>query len=247
MYEPYEVLASLDRNMWRIFALCGFAMICNYTWFFAAVRQGFRDRVVPVPVFCTLFWLAGDASMVMRYDLWFNVYDHWYLKLFWLALVFTVACELVFLYMTLRLGRKELAPGLSQPQFTILVLCGLAVMWVGWEMVKDLIGDPLYINYFHLANLVGPAMAAAQIFRRGNRAGTSPLIWWAYTAMVASWFIACALWFGGPFASAGFIVVYVVCTSAAAAGAVTVTRMPAYDPSTADVDAPAAGMQAPPA
>lgn len=247
MYDPYEVLASLDRNMWPVLGLCGFAMLCNYTWFFAAVRQGFRDQVVPVPLFCTFFWLAGDASMVMRFDLWFNVIGHWYVKLFWLALVFTVICELIFVWMTLRFGRKEFAPGLSQGQFTLLVLLGIAAMWIAWELVKGLIGDPLYINYFHLANLAGPPLAAAQLFRRGNRAGTSPLIWGAYTLMVASWFTACALWYGGPFASPGYIGVYVFCTGCAAAMTVAVARMPAYVPPASTQAARADGAAAMPA
>ena len=72
MYEIAPVLAALDANRWRVIALCGLAMACNYTWFFAAVRQGLKDRVVPIPVFCTLFWLVADASMVLRYQLWFH-------------------------------------------------------------------------------------------------------------------------------------------------------------------------------
>src|ERR1700730_19346401 len=116
MYDPQQVLAAIDQHKWPILALCAFAMLCNYTWFIAAVRQGFRDRVFPIPMFCTFFWLAGHGSMVLRYDQWFNVYRHWYVELFWLALVFTVVCELVFLYMTLRFGREELLPGATPAQ-----------------------------------------------------------------------------------------------------------------------------------
>lgn len=82
------------------------------------------------------------------------------MKLFWLALVFTVLCELVFLHMTLRFGRKELAPTLSQAQSTALVLAGVITMAIAWEAIKRWMGDPLYVNYFHLANLAGPALAA---------------------------------------------------------------------------------------
>ena len=226
MYDPAPVLAALDHNKWRVIALCGFAMLCNYTWFFAAVRQGFRDRVVPIPVFCTLFWLAADASMLLRYELWFDVIDHWYVKLFWLALVFTVLCELVFLHMTLRFGRKELAPSLSQRQFSALVLASLAVMWIVWEQIKRLIGDVLYIDYFHLANVVGPVFAASEVLRRGTRAGTTPLIWGAYTLMVASWSLACALWYGPPFASPAYLLLYATSTLTAAAMTVVVARLP---------------------
>jgi hypothetical protein len=226
MYDPHAVLAAIDANRALVLALCGLAMVCNYTWFVAAVRQGLADRVVPLPVFCTVFWLVGDASMVCRYDLWFHVIDHWYVKLFWLALVFTVLCELVFLWLTLRFGRRELAPTLTQPQFTALVLVGVVMMAVGWETLKAWIGDVLYVNYFHLANLAGPALAAPLFLRRATRAGTTPFIWATYTAMVAFWFAGCALGFGAPFAAPGYLVLYALVTAAAAATAAIVARLP---------------------
>ncbi|MBM4384749.1 MAG: hypothetical protein FJ091_15460 [Deltaproteobacteria bacterium] len=231
MYDSTPVLAALDENMWKVLALCGLAMACNYTWFIAAVRQGLRDQTVPIPIFCTLFWLAGDASMVARYERWFVEIDHWYVKLFWAALVLTVINELVFLWLTLRFGRKEFAPRLTQPQFTALVLAWLGTMALGFELVKEWIGDPLYINYFHLANLIGPPFAAAMVVRRGTRAGTSPLIWGAYTAMVASWFTATALWFGDAFTTPGHFALYAVSTASAAGMFLFVRRLPA--PSTA--------------
>jgi hypothetical protein len=228
MYDPIRVLAAIDQHKWQIIALCSLAMVCNYTWFFAAVLRGFRDRVYPIPIFCTLFWLVGDGSMVMRYDLWFNGYGHWYVELFWLALVFTVACELVFLYMTLRFGREELMPSATPLQFRAVVLGGLVVMAVTWVFLKAHLGDDLYISYFHLANMAGPPFAAALLIRRRSLAGTRPLIWGAYTVMVASWFIANALWFGAPFDSPMFLVFYAVCTAASAGLWAVVSRMPAY-------------------
>ena len=226
MYDAGAVLAALDRNAWPVIALCGFAMLCNYTWFLAAVRQGLRDRVVPMPVFCTLFWLVGDASMVLRYELWFHEIGHWYVKLFWLALVLTVACELVFLQLTLRFGRAELAPRFGQRAFAASLLAGAAVMAVAFETLKGLIGDPLYVNYFHLANLAGPAFGGALWMRRGTRAGTTPFIWGAYALMVASWSIACALWYGPPFAEPGFLLLYATSTLGALALAVVLRRLP---------------------
>ncbi len=228
MYDPNQVLAALDQNAAKVIALCSVAMICNYTWFFAAVARGFKDQVIPVPVFCTLFWLVGDGSMVARYNLWFNVIDHWYVKLFWVALVFTVLTELVFLYMTLRFGRKELAPSLTQRQFTLVVFTGLAMMLIACALIKQLVDDVLYIDYFHVANFVGPVFAAAQVLRRGTRAGTSPLIWGAYTVMVSCWFAACALWFDGPFSSPGYLIFYAACTASAFAMMIVVARLPAY-------------------
>lgn len=226
-YDPQLVLAAIDQNKWPILALCSCAMICNYTWFFAAVRQGFKDQTVPIPIFCTLFWLAGDASMVLRYDLWFHVINHWYVKLFWLALVFTVATELVFLYMTLRFGQKEYAPNLSQRQFSVLTLAGLLFVAATWSLLKQLIDDPLYIDYFHLANFVGPSFGMAMVMRRGTRAGTTPFIWAAYALMLIFWFTACALWYGAPFAEPRYLVLYGLTVAAAVLLAVMVSRMPA--------------------
>jgi hypothetical protein len=226
MYDASAVLAALDRNALPVLLLCGFAMLCNYAWFLAAVRQGLRDRSVPIPVFCTLFWLVGDASMVLRYELWFREIGHWYVKLFWLALVFTVACELVFLWLTLRFGRVELAPRLSQGAFSAVLLVGIAVMAVAFETLKRWISDPLYVNYFHLANLAGPAFGAGLWLRRGTRAGTTPFVWAVYALMVASWSLACGLWYGPPFAEPGFLLLYATSTLGAAGLAMTVRRLP---------------------
>jgi hypothetical protein len=116
---------------------------------------------------------------------------------------------------------------MSQAQFTMLVLAGVAVVWMTWELVKRLIGDTLYIDYFHLANLAGPAFGAAMVARRGTKAGTTPFIWGAYALMLASWFVACALWFDGPFAEPQYLLVYTVCTLAALVVMFMVMRMPA--------------------
>ena len=91
MSDPLTVLQALDQNKYPVIALCGLAMIFNYIWFVLAVLRGFRDRVYPIPIFSTLFWLCGDGSGVLSYDLYFNVYHHWYLELFWIALI-AAAC-----------------------------------------------------------------------------------------------------------------------------------------------------------
>jgi len=226
MYDPALVLAAIDQHRLGILLLCGLAMIFNYIWFVAAVRQGIRDQVYPIPLFLTYFWLAGDGSMVLRYRLWFEGFHHWYVELFWLALVFTVICELIFLAMTLRYGQRELLPNGTRAQFVLLILAGFVCAAVIWNFVKLLIGDPLYITYFHLANIAGPPLAASLLLRRQTRAGTSTLIWVCYTLMVACWFTACALWYGEPFNTLPYVVPYVFCTATSAAVALGVSRLP---------------------
>jgi hypothetical protein len=240
MYDTTQVLASIDRNAMPILLMCGLAMLCNYTWFVAAVRQGWRDRTTPIPLFCTLFWLVGDASMVLRYDLWFNVIDHWYVKLFWAALVLTVMCELVFLSLTLRFGHREFAPALSRNQFVALILLGVAATAVAFETVKSWAGDALYINYFHFANLVGPLCGAAMVMRRGSRIGTTPLIWGAYTLMVAAFAIANVLWFGAPFADPRYLLLYGTAICGATLTTWLVIRLPLQPVAQAPGQQPAA-------
>src|SRR5450631_1004387 len=229
MYDPRLVLASIDAHKWNIMGLCSFAMICNYVYFISAVRQGFRDRIFPMPIFCTLFWLVGDSSMVLSYDLCFHVYNHWYLKLFWGALCFTVMFELLFLYMILKFGRDEMKPSWSQAQFASAIGAALVVAIVVWAFVKQQINDPLFVTYFDLANMAGPPFYAATLIRRGSTKGTNPLIWRAYTALVASWSGACALWFGAPFDSPHFIAMYIVTTAASVGVAIAVGRMAARE------------------
>jgi hypothetical protein len=219
VYDTKEVLASIDQNAVYILLLCGAAMAFNYIYFIDAARRGFRDKVYPFSVFSTLFWLSGDASVVLNYDLAFNVINHWYLKFFWVALCFTVMFELLYLSMILRFGRKEIAPELSQPQFVASVLGALVVMFFAYTFIKTRMGDTLVIDYFCLANLAGPMFNWHLISRRKSLAGTSPLIWVCYTALVVCWSTALMLFFGKPFASPEYLTIYAL----AAGGSLVVT------------------------
>ena len=60
MYEIAPVLAALDANRWRVLALCGLAMACNYTWFFAAVRQASETASCRCPYFA---FSSGSSPM----------------------------------------------------------------------------------------------------------------------------------------------------------------------------------------
>jgi hypothetical protein len=226
MYETKAVLASIDQHAPYILALCGTAMLFNYIYFIDAARRGFRDKVYPFSVFSTLFWLSGDGSVVLNYDLAFHVVNHWYLKLFWVALVFTVSFELLYLSMILRFGRKEIAPEMEQPQFVATILGGLVLMFVTYSFIKARIGDTLVIDYFCLANLAGPAFGWQLVSRRKTRAGTSPLIWVCYTLLVVCWSAALILFFGKPFASPEYLTLYGMTIAACVVVALKVMRLP---------------------
>jgi len=217
MYDPHTVLAALDANKWAVIAFCGAAMLFNYTWFYQAVRQGFRARVYPVPISNTLFWLCGDGTGVSRYSMYFDHYGHWYLELFWCALVFTVSFEICFLWMTLKFGRDELAPDWPMSRFAVLLAAAAAMFGITWYMILGAMPDDLNIVYFNIANMAGPIAMAGLILRRKSIAGTSSAIWINYTLMLTCWYIAQAMWFGPEFRTIAMLAFMVINVASAAA------------------------------
>jgi hypothetical protein len=230
MYDAVHVLANIDQNKWPILALGAGAMVCNYIWFFAAVWQGFRDKVYPIPIISVLFWLIGDGSVVVRWLSGHNAYDHWFLRLFSMSLILTVACELTFLAMILKFGKQEVMPKRSQADFTAAILVALFVVAVTWTYLAANLADPLNVAYFNLANMVGPAASAVLLIRRGSRAGTSTFIWAGYTAMLCCFYASCIFYYGAPFNGWGYIVFDTVNIASAIAMTVAVSRMPSRAP-----------------
>lgn len=230
MYDPIEVLGNIDDHQVAIIALCGAAMIFNYLWFFAAFRVARRDRHYSIPLFCTFFWLAHDASFVWRFDEWFHTYDHWYTKLFWVALVFTVLFEIAYIAQAITYGRDELLPSWSQTQFAALMVAGVIGALLVWSFVKHVLADPLYIASFDVANVAMPLLGPALLIRRGSTAGQSRVVWGGYLAMVTCWFTAHILWFGPAFQSFEYISLWVVCTVGCVGMLYALGRMPKYEP-----------------
>lgn len=225
MYDPHAVLAALDANKPYVIAFCGLAMVFNYIWFYLAVRKGFQDRVFPMPITNTLFWLCGDGTGVMRYDMYFNQYGHWYLELFWVALIFTVSFEIFFIWMTLKFGRKELAPNWRQGNFTLLMVAAAAIFGITWYMILGALQDDLNIVYFNIANMAGPIAMAGLVLRRKSAAGTSSTIWYLYTAMLACWYFAQVMWFGPEFRTPANLLLVAINIGAAAALATYIRRL----------------------
>ena len=222
MYDPHIVLAAIDAHWLGVLAFCGLAMVFNYIWFALAAIRGFRDKVYPVPLFSTLFWLCGDGTGVLSHHLYFIVYHHWYLELFWGALIFTVSFELLYIYMTLKFGRRELAPGMSQAGFVLTLVGGAAIFVSTWIYMRTFLHDDLNITYFNLANMAGPIAYAGVLARRRSIAGTSSWVWVFYTLMLASWYYAQATCFGPEFRTPAMLAFFAVNIGSAAALAVYV-------------------------
>ena len=229
MYDPLTVLQALDQNKYSVIALCGLAMIFNYIWFVLAVVKGFRDRVYPIPIFSTLFWLCGDGSGVLSYDLYFNVYHHWYLELFWIALIFTVSFEILFIWMTFKFGKDELSLGENRLVFPASLVAAAVIFVTSWAYLRPILNDDLNIIYFNLANMAGPIAYAGLLARRRSTAGTSSWIWIFYTLMLTSWYAAQALYFGPEFRSPQMLAFFAVNIVSAALLAAYVRSMEARD------------------
>jgi hypothetical protein len=199
MYEPHAFLAQMDRNALPILLICAGSMLANYTLFIESFRVSRRLKMVTMPVFCTLFWLVHDASYVIQYDRWFHGYDHWYTKLFWVALVLTVAWELAFTAQLVAYGREELAPFLSRRQWVGAVAGAVMLSGGTWAALKAYISDDLYVWTFGVALIAYPIFGLATMARRRSVRGFTPLQPAALTVMCLTWFTASIGWFGPEF------------------------------------------------
>lgn len=197
VYDVTTTLANIDANKARLFVFGGLALICNFIYFGSTIVAGFRHRVFSMPVSATLLFIPHDLLYLLMFDRWFHVYDHWFCKLFWVGLIVTNLQELCFLYLTLRYGRRELAPQLSQPAFVALVLAGLAGAFIAWIAVKSVLADELWLFTFGWTVWFCIPFVIPMMLRRNSSVGQSRLAWVAYIVMAISYWIA--VWPLAPF------------------------------------------------
>jgi len=201
VYEPQDLLATIDTHTLPILVLFGLAMVCQTIAMVTAVRVSAREQVISIPLFCTFFWFAHDVGYVVRFHEWFVTYDHWFLKCFWVGLFSAMLLELVFFAQAIRYGRKEFLPQASERQFAALVAGGALVWIVGWEFFKRLVDDPLYQAAAALTLFVLPIAGIAQMMRRRSVAGQTVAVWGGFTAMVPFWWAVTVYYYGDGFRS----------------------------------------------
>lgn len=209
MYEPQQLLHLIDEH--AVLILIGFALMLIFQTIFmiAAARLSAREQVITIPLFCTFFWFAHDLGCVVRFNDWFNVFDHWFLKLFWVGLLSAVLIELVFFAQAIRYGRKELLPNWSSRSFTALIAAGALSAIVSWEYLRSFMIDPLYQAGAALTMLPMPVTAAVLAIRRRSLVGQTVLIWGTYTGMAVAWWATVLAFFGPGFRSWQFLCVCV--------------------------------------
>lgn len=152
-------------------------------------------------------WFAvHDLHFVLLYELWFETYDHWWVKAWWFALVFTTLIEFALVGMIIKYGRKELAPWAANTQFVGLVILGTVAIGIIWLLVKASINDPLWLISFPITAFWAVPFSTALMLRRNSQRGQST------TLPICSVFIIGAfqgaLWFVDPFFRSPWFVMF---------------------------------------
>jgi hypothetical protein len=199
MYDSATILASVDANRVLFIALGGLAMVFNYTFFFEAIRAGRRDKVFAFPLAVSTVWFAHDLSFVLRMQEWFGQVSHWYVELFWVALIPTTLFEVAFIWQVWAYGQDEIMPRASRAQFGWFIGGSVVAGLVIWFAVKDVLADPLYVFTFGGVAALAPVFGARRTIARGDAKGQSPLLWGAFAAMLACWYTAVYIFFGPAF------------------------------------------------
>ncbi len=197
IYDVSRVFANIDANVPRLLVLGAFSLICNFTYFGIAVYQGFKHKIFTMPLVCTLVFIPHDLHYLLMFDKWFFVYDHWFMQLFFAGLVVTNILEIIFFYQTLKYGREEILPQVSQPAYVAIIFAALAGVTIIWVGVKSVLADELWFFSFgwtvwFCLPLVIPMMA-----RRGSSLGQTEIAWYAYIGMTICWWLA--VWPLDPF------------------------------------------------
>lgn len=192
MYDPHAALQIIDANAAPILTCLAITVAFAFLYFLIALRMAIRQQVYVVPFIGSALFLWHDLSFVLQYELWFDVYDHWWVKMWWFALVGTVALELLMLWQVFRYGRRELWPDLSRPMFGVMIVLGTLGIGALWLLVKVAIDDELYFITFAITAVFSVPFHTAIMSRRRSRAGQSIVMQlstivmlWSLTAVFA--------------------------------------------------------------
>jgi surface polysaccharide O-acyltransferase-like enzyme len=234
-YDPQALLAQIDEHTAPILIGFGLAMVCQTVVLVDAVRMGARERVIAIPLFCTFFWFAHDLGCVVRFDTWFNTYDHWFLQVFWVGLLSAMLLEFVFFAQAIRYGREELLPSVSTAAFAALIALGAVGTIIAWEYLREVVDDPLYQVGPPLTMLAYPLTGAALVMRRRSAAGQTVRMWTSFAAMAVFWWTTTVIWFAEPpFRSWPYIAAGVATVAGCLGMARVVGRLRAAEPQPAE-------------
>ena len=196
-YDAAAALASIDANVVWVLAFFAIAAIATFVYLTESFKLARTDAAYSSALPAVGWFAVHDLHFVLLYELWFSVYDHWWVKAWWFALVFTALIEFALVGMIIKYGRRELAPWASNTQFTLLVISGTAAIGIIWLLVKASINDPLWLISFPVTAFWAVPFSTALMLRRNSQRGQSTIL------PICSIFIIGAfqgaLWFIDPF------------------------------------------------
>lgn len=173
MYDARAALVAIDAHTLPIMACLLVTVVFAFLYFVLAVRIAHRERVYVVPFIGAALFFWHDLTFVLMYDQWFHVYNHWWVKMWWVALVGTVAFEVLMIYHVYKYGHQELWPNLSRRAFGALLVLGTLGVGAMWYLVKVSLGDDLFFITFAITAVFSVPFHTALMCKRRSRAGQS--------------------------------------------------------------------------
>jgi hypothetical protein len=199
-YDPAETLQAISDNAVAVMAIGGLSIAAMFVFFIEGARMGACDRVYPMALWMTALWWPHDGSYLLHFHDWFGGrYDHWFMQLFWFAIIVTFLAETVYAWQTILYGRDELSPGKSKGQHTIRIVGVMLAGVISWALLKGALDDDLYLLSFMATLLWGAPSASALLGRRPDGRGQSMLQWLGYSVMAVCYSITSIFFFGGGF------------------------------------------------
>jgi hypothetical protein len=199
-YDPRTTLDAISHNAVAVIGIGGLSIVAMFVFFIEGARMGQRDRVYPMALWMTALWWPHDGTYLLHFRDWFGGdHNHWFMQLFWFAIIVTFLAESVFAWQTIKYGSDELSPGRSQREQAARILGAMAAGVISWALVKGALEDDLYLLSFMATLLWGGPSGSAMLGRRPNGRGQSLLEWIAYSAMAVLYSIASIFFFGGGF------------------------------------------------
>ncbi len=228
-YDPHLALQSIDSNVVLVLLFFLGAAAFTFSFLIESFRLARVHKAYSAPLAAVAWFAVHDLQFVLLYDLWFNVYDHWWVKAWWVALVFTTAIEFTLVGMVIKYGRQELAPWATQWQFAGLVALTTMAIGVLWLLVKCALDDPLFLVSFPITAFWALPFSTTLMLKRQSRRGQSYLLEICVVFIMLSF--QGALWQVDPFFRSPL---YLAFTAMAVCWGIAnvwlLSKLPAYEP-----------------
>ena len=171
-YDATAALNSIDTNVVAVLAFFAIAAVATFVYLVQSFKLA-RAHEAYSSALPAVGWKRRRVRFVCLYELWFEVYDHWWVKAWWVALVFTTIIEFALVGMIVKYGRREIAPFLTQRQFLVVIGLGTVAIGVIWLLAKAALDDPLFLISFPITAFWAVPFSTALMLRRQSAAGQS--------------------------------------------------------------------------